>query len=118
MSNAQITPFVELLPNDVIAKIKADHPGIDFVVVKTVAGVSAHRGLTEGEYDRYAGMLYDPATRAKSNKFVACASTLFPETEVFNGWIAKKPGIVGNISNQVLILSGYEDEVQAKKYES
>ncbi len=109
---------VDLLPADVVKKIEMSNPGVEFFAVETPCGVAAFKAISEKDWDRYQAFQQEQSTIASSNKMVVLGSLLYPDKEVFLGWVKRKPGMVLTLSNKISEFSGYQGAhtLVTKKY--
>jgi hypothetical protein len=110
----------ELLSAEIVAKIQAANPGVEFMAVETPCGVACFKGLTERDWDRYQAAQQEVATQGLSNKMIVRGCLIYPDLQTFDRWLARKPGMTLSLANKISEFSGYTatNNLITKKYGS
>jgi hypothetical protein len=103
------------LPAEVIARLKAENPGVDLLLLNAGPYTGVFKSPPYAEWQRFKSMFWDKAHQSKALETLCFGCLVYPEPDAFRAMLQKKPGIADQWGARLVAMGGPEQEVVEKK---
>ena len=100
---------------ELFERIKAEHPGEDLILCRSLGQVAVFRSPPYAEWKRFKAMYLDAAKRGDANETLAYGCLVFPTSQELRVIFNKKPALADLWASSLASAAGMGAEVVEKK---
>lgn len=94
------------IPEDVIAKVRADNPGVELHLLGNEFGQAIFRVPPKATFERYLTEMMETETRVQAFRTIVNDSLVYPDKEGMAALLKERPGLLTTFAGELSEIAG------------